>query len=123
MKKTLKKQRGKFLTIMILFLVIGDIQIPYYLVHADALKAIYGNLPSWYPLYAILGLISNVAIIIGMWKMKKWAVYLLIAYFVSKVPSELFMFQPAQLMATAITTAVGAGLWFWAIHRKWKSFD
>lgn len=119
----MKKQRGKFLTIMIFFLVLGDIQIPYYLMNSDALKAIYGNLPSWYPLYAIFGLVLSIAIIIGMWKMKKWAAYLLIAYFASKVPSELFMFQPAQQMATVITTAAGAGLWFWAIRRKWKSFS
>jgi hypothetical protein len=122
-KKELKKHPGKFLTVMILFLIVGDIQIPYYLAHPDALSAIYGNLPSWYPLYAVLGLASNVAIIIGMWKFKKWAVYILIAYFISKVPSELFMFQPAQQMATLTTTVVGASLWFWAIKREWKYFN
>jgi len=122
-QKQTKKHPGKFLTIMILFLIIGDIQIPYYMANPDKLSAIYGSLPSWYPLYAGLGLLSNVAIIYGMWKFKKWAVYILIAYFASKVPSELFMFQPAQQMATMITTVVGAGLWFWAIKREWKHFS
>jgi len=121
-KKQTKKHPGKFLSVMILFLIIGDIQIPYYMANPDKLSAIYGSLPSWYPLYAGLGLLSNVAIIYGMWKFKKWAVYILIAYFASKVPSELFMFQPAQQMATMITTVVGAGLWFWAIKREWKYF-
>src|SRR4030095_6579827 len=65
-----KKQRGIFLNIMILLLIIGDLQIPYYLLNPDALRTIYGSIPSWYPIYAVLGLISNIAIIIGMWKMK-----------------------------------------------------
>lgn len=122
-KKQTKKHPGIFLTIMILFLIIGDIQIPYYLLHPEALSAIYGNLPSWYPLYAILGLISNIAIIYGMWMMKKWSAYILLAYFLSKIPSELFIFAPAQQMATLVTTVVGAGLWFWAIKREWKYFN
>jgi hypothetical protein len=69
--KETKKQRGIFLNIMILLLIIGDLQIPYYLLNPDALTTVYGSIPSWYPIYAVLGLISNIAIIIGMWKMKK----------------------------------------------------
>jgi hypothetical protein len=117
------KQRGKFLTLMIIFLVIGDVQIPYYLVNSNALKAVYGNLPPWYPLYVVFSLALNIAIIIGMWKMKKWSVYLLIVYFATKIPTELFMFRPVQQVATFATTLVGAGLWFWAIYRKWSLFD
>ncbi len=117
------KQRGKFLIIMILFLILGDIQIPYYLVHSEALKTIYGSLPSWYPLYAVLGLASNVAIIIGMWKMKKWAVYLLIVYFVSKILVDYIYILPAKEMVVFATTVVGAGLWLWAIYRKWSLFE
>jgi hypothetical protein len=118
-----KKERGKFLTVMILFLVLGDIQIPYYLLNSDLITAVYGNLPSWYPLYAIFGLALSIAIIIGMWQMKKWAVYLLVAYFASKIPTELFIFQPTQQLATLATTVVGAGLWAWAIGRKWRLLD
>jgi hypothetical protein len=44
MKKTPGiKNRGKFLTLMILFLVLGDVQIPYYLVNSNALHAVFGN--------------------------------------------------------------------------------
>ena len=70
-----KKKRGIFLNIMILTLVLGDIQIPYYLwINPDALNELYSNLPSWYPLYAVFGLILSIAIIIGVWRMKRWAV-------------------------------------------------
>jgi hypothetical protein len=121
--KSIRQQPGIFLGIMILTLIVGDIQIPYYITHPDAVRAVYGNLPSWYPLYAVAGLASNVAIIIGMWRLKKWAVYLLIIYFASKVPTEFFMFHPAQQVATIVATTVGAGLWFWAIYRKWPDFQ
>ena len=118
-----EKQRGIFLTIMILLLVLGDIQIPYYLANPDALNTVYSNIPSWYPLYAVLGLASNIAIIIGVWRMKKWSVYLLVAYFASKLLVDFIYILPAQQMVVLATTAVGAGLWFWAIYRKWELFD
>jgi hypothetical protein len=118
-----EKQRGIFLTIMILLLVLGDIQIPYYLANPDALNTVYNNIPSWYPLYALLGLASNIAIIIGVWRMKKWSVYLLVVYFASKVLVDFIYILPAQQMVVFATTAVGAGLWFWAIYRKWELFD
>jgi hypothetical protein len=118
-----EKQRGIFLTIMILLLVLGDIQIPYYLANPDALKTVYSSIPSWYPLYALLGLASNIAIIIGVWRMKKWSVYLLVVYFASKVLVDFIYILPAQQMVVFATTAAGAALWFWAIYRKWELFD
>ena len=118
-----EKQRGIFLTIMILLLVLGDIQIPYYLANPEALNTVYSSIPSWYPLYALLGLASNIAIIIGVWWMKKWSVYLLMVYFASKVLVDFIYILPAQQMAVFATTAAGAGLWFWAIYRKWELFD
>ena len=118
-----EKQRGIFLTIMILLLVLGDIQIPYYLANPDALNTVYSTIPSWYPLYALLGLASNIAIIIGMWRMKKWSTYLLVAYFASKLLVDFIYILPTQQLAVFATTAAGAGLWFWAIYRKWELFD
>jgi len=118
-----ENQRGIFLTIMIFLLVLGDIQIPYYLANPDALNTVYSTIPSWYPLYAVLGLASNIAIIIGMWRMKKWSTYLLVAYFASKLLVDFIYILPAQQMVVFATTAAGAGLWFWAIYRKWELFD
>jgi hypothetical protein len=122
-EKDQKKQRGIFLNIMILLLIIGDLQIPYYLLNPEALRTIYGSIPSWYPIYAALGLISNIAIIIGMWKMKKWAIYVLVAYFASKILVDLVYILPERRLAVFATTAIGAVLWFWAIYRKRSQFD
>lgn len=117
------KKQGIFLSVMILFLIIGDLQIPYYLSNDEALKTVYREIPSWYTLYAILGLISNVAIIIGMWRMKKWAVYLLIAYFASKLLVDFIYILPEKQAIVFATTAIGAAMWAWAIRRKWQAFN
>lgn len=121
--QNIRKKQGIFLTVMILFLVIGDLQIPYYLANSDALKTIYSSIPSWYPIYALVGLASNIAIIIGMWRMKKWAAYLLIAYFVSKILVDLAYVVPEKQMLVAATTVAGAAFWFWAVRRKWRMFS
>lgn len=117
------KKQGLFLSVMIAFLIIGDLQIPYYLANSDALHTVYKTTPSWYPIYAMLGLASNVAIIIGMWRMKKWAAYLLIAYFASKLLVDLLYILPEKQMMVFATTVIGAGLWFWAVRRKWNAFS
>jgi hypothetical protein len=121
--KNIQKRQGIFLSIMILFLIIGDLQIPYYLANPEGLKTIYSIIPSWYSAYALLGLASNVAIIIGMWRMKKWAAWLLIAYFVSKVLVDFVYVLPEKQALVCITTIVGAGFWFWAVCRKWNLFE
>lgn len=117
------KKQGIFLSVMILFLIIGDLQIPYYLANREALKTVYETIPSWYPIYAIAGLASNIAIIIGMWKMKKWAAYLLVAYFVSKILVDFMYILPSKQTMVTVTTLIGAGLWFWAVRRKWNAFS
>lgn len=117
------KKQGIFLSVMILFLIIGDLQIPYYLANSDALHSIYKTVPSWYPTYAILGLASNIAIIIGMWRLKKWAAYLLIAYFASKLLVDFMYILPEKQLMVFATTMIGAALWAWAIRRKWSMFS
>ena len=105
------------------FLILQKLSYTTYLANPEALKTVYSSIPSWYPLYAVLGLASNIAIIIGMWRMKKWAAYLLVAYFVSKLLVDFIYILPTQQLLVFTTTAVGAGLWFWAIYRKWSLFD
>ncbi len=119
----MRANQGVFLTIMILFLVVGDLQIPYYLLNPDTLKTVYSSIPAWYPLYALAGLASNIAIIIGMWRMKKWSAYLLGAYFASKILVDYIYLPPDKQLTVFATSVVGAGLWFWAIYRKWALFD
>lgn len=119
----MKKQPGIFLIVMILFLVVGDAQIPYYLANSNALHSVYRSIPSWYPVYAALGLASNIAIIIGMWRLKKWAIYLLAIYFISKILVDSIYIIPNKWAPVFITTLAGAAFWAWAIYRKRTLFD
>lgn len=116
------KKPGIFLTIMILFLIIGDLQIPYYLANTEALHTIYKDIPAWYPMYAVLGLASNIAIIIGMWRLKKWAIYVLAGYFASKILVDMVYIVADKRAMVFATTLAGAALWTLAIYRKLKSF-
>jgi len=120
--KQATEKRGWFLTIMILFLIVGDLQIPYYLMNSDALHTIYRDVPAWYPIYALLGLISNIAIIIGMWQMKRWSIYILIGYFVSKIAVDAIYILPDKQLSVFATTIVGAAFWALAIYLKRKNF-
>jgi len=54
---------------------------------------------------------------------EKMGAYLLVDYFVSKLVVDFIYISPAQQLPVFGTTAVGAGLWFWAIYRKWELFD
>ena len=118
------KRRGLFLNIMILTLVVGDLQIPYYLlVNPDALNSVYTTLPSWYPAYAVFGLALSISVIVGMWRMKRWAVYPLAVYFGTKIIADFAYTLPSAQLLVFATTAVGAALWFWAVARKWSAFE
>jgi hypothetical protein len=92
--KNIRKKQGIFLSVMILFLIIGDLQIPYYLANPDALKTIYSSVP-----------------------------WLLIAYFASKVFVDFMYVLPEKQALVCMTTVVGAGFWFWAVRRKWNLFE
>ena len=118
------KKRGLFLNLMILSLIVGDAQIPYYVfVNPAALNTVYTTLPSWYPAYALLGLGLSISVIIGMWRMKRWAVYPLAVYFATKVLWDFAYTLPSAQLLVLATTIVGAGLWFWAVARKWSAFE
>ena len=109
---------------MILTLVVGDLQIPYYLlVNPDALNSVYTTLPSWYPAYAVFGLALSISVIVGMWRMKRWAVYPLAVYFGTKIIADFAYTLPSAQLLVFATTAVGAALWFWAVARKWSTFE
>ena len=117
------KKRGKFLTVLVILGVIGLIQIPYYLVNTSTLSMIYGNVPTWYPLFAVFGLVWGAATFVGIWLMKKWAVYMLIFSTILTFLIQLVVLKPIPNPGMVYAmTMISAGIWFWAIYRKWKVF-
>lgn len=120
----MKKNRGKFLTAMIIFDVFGKLQSLYLLINTNLVEKAYPTLPSWFYFYQAVGYIIGFTIIIGMWLFKKWAVYLLAFSTTLAFIMQLFAFEPVYYGQLAkFTILFSAGLYFWAILRKWKSFD
>lgn len=120
----MNKDRGKFLTLMLIFAAFGSLISLYQLTNTNALQQTYGPIPSWFTAYAILGSLAGVAVIIGIWMWKKWAVYLLAFSTAVTFLMQLFVLKPVQYGEFVYyMTIVSAGLWFWAIYRKWKYFS
>lgn len=120
----MKKNRGKLLTVMIVLAAFGQLQSLYYLTNTNLVEQAYGTVPSWFSLYTLFGLLVGVASIVGIWLLKKWAVYLLAFSTAMAFLMQLFVLKPVQAGQFAYyMTMVSAGLWFWAIYRKWESFE
>jgi hypothetical protein len=119
----MKKDRGKFLTIMIVLSAIGLLQSLYYLVNTDLIQQSYGVVPEWFQLYSVFGILFGSIMLIGLWMLKKWGVYLLTVSVVLSFVMQLFFLRPQTYQEIVyILSIISAGIWFWAINRKWKNF-
>lgn len=129
----MKKDRGIFLTIMLIFLLIALLKyipsLPKSIElqkNTEFINNLYINLyiPFKYLRFSI-ALVS----IWGMWIWKKWAVYL---FFIHNIVGfgMLFMAQQDKLphlyqitIMSIVINILTTGLWLWAIYRKWKYFE
>lgn len=119
------KKRGIFLTLLLVFALYGDVRALITLTDTNSIQQVYGSIPAWYYSYAIFGLVLGVVNIVGVWMWKKWAIYSIAASSVIAVLMELFVLKPVQPIVgqiAVVLTIISAGLWFWAIYRKWKYF-
>lgn len=120
------KSRGVFLTLMLVFAAFGILSSLYYFTNTNAVAVAYGTVPSWYPIYMVVGLGLGVANVVGIWMWKKWAVYTIAASSVIALLMQLIILKPVQPGIGAyayFSSILGAGLWFWAIYRKWLYFE
>ena len=90
--------------------------------------------PAWTVIYTpVIGVISIVALY-GIWQWKQWGAYLLFASIAVSLFETAFLIQgyiqfPPHIskqgivLYTELNMAVEAGLWFWAVYRKWKYFE
>lgn len=119
----MKAERGKFLTIMIVLGALGLLQALYYYMNTDMVQQTLGVVPSWYPMYLLVGVAVQAAGLYGLWIWKKWGAYAIFAWIAITLAAQLTVIKPVQYGEFAyISTALMGGLWFWAIHRKWKYF-
>ena len=57
----------------------------------------------------------------GLWKWKKWGVYMLVGVFIASFLHEYSVI--GGIVVGNIFDLLFAGLWIWAIKRKWKYFS
>lgn len=119
--------RGKFLTIMLILLLLGQIYGLYAFAvdeggyRTDMLGGTFNSL------LMIIEFFMAWASLYGIWKFKKWGVYL---YIISVVISLLaYLFGPSRPSAspalTIFVTLFMSGIFaipLWAIKRKWHLF-
>lgn len=127
--KKLWGKRGKFLTIvLILSLLIDIFNVLSPINHlADYLG--FFNTES----YKIIHFLIHLIILCGMWKMKKWGVYLwyitllILPYIIHLSYSHIKTTIPdivvGFLVLGVLILIISIGLPTWAIKRKWKDFS
>ena len=127
----MKKDRGKFLTIMLVLVsltpLVGLVGI---LLPGSGLRAggiTVSNPPDWYPTYSIITVVLGLAFIIGLWMWKKWGVYLAIAYSLISLGAGFAFNQsshgPTVNLINQVSPLVSYALFYWAVYRKWKYFE
>lgn len=113
-KIEMNKDRGKFLTIMIVLAAFGYLQSLYYLTNTNVVAQVYGTVPSWFPIYTVVGLLLVAVITVGLWLWKKRAIYLLAVSTVVTFLMQLFVLKSVQGgQFVYYMTIISAGLWFW----------
>jgi hypothetical protein len=149
MSKTVNKDRGNLLTVLIVFSALG---VLYYLSknifgpHSELpditqckencqqfpvfLPFLYQVLPYW--LFAFF--IIDIATIYGLWVWKKWAVYAFFITGIVRLVPQFMLISLAQthmisvntvgtLFGTIFGSFFGLGIYAFAIGRKWKYFE
>lgn len=120
----IKKDRGKFLTVMCVIGAIGAIQSLYGVINPTVFIQVYKIVPSWFSMYVLERVGVGIGAIVGILMLKKWGVYLLFAQMGLEMLVEYLILKPVQISPLTIFLSIGSvSLWFWAIYRKWKSFE
>jgi hypothetical protein len=121
--KTAINKRGYFLTTLIALEIISTI---YAFLSFDRNNYIkfYGNVPEWYFTWLTALYFIYLAIYVGIWLFKRIAVYaffclgiinMLIFHSIIDTPKQWIPFQ-------VVVVILFAGLWYFAVKRKWSKF-
>ncbi len=122
----MKKDRGILLTVLLFLGVLGVVVSLFTLFNTKMVSQSYGSLPSWYFAYAFIGIIFGLLNMYGIWKWKKWVIYTFATSSIISVIMHAFVLKPVKSSAgplPVIISLLSAGLWFYAIYRKWKYFE
>jgi len=119
----MQKDRGKFLTTMLVLMIFMFV-FSLYSSHVADYQEFYQRVPSWLPVIAPFWLLVDIAALIGIWLWKKTAVYVYAISTILGILMEAFLLRPTdEALVYAFFILILFGLLFWAISRKWKSFE
>ncbi len=128
----MKKDRGIFLTIILLLPLLGILVGIPGLFDPDRMKQSAG-LGNWYPVFIYFNVFLTPFLVWKMWMWKKWAVYVTfissivgswISFIVQQhIQIQYNIFSPFSLISTIFTLILSKGLWLWAVYRKWRYFE
>lgn len=113
-------KRGTFLTVLIIISAIFSFPSIFTIGETKSIEMLTGVPVPWFPLFSLVSLVMTYASLYGMWTLKKWGVYLLIAVNVLQI-GVLAYIMP-ELLKGLWLTVVFIGLWTWAIYPRWKYF-
>lgn len=126
----MKKERGKFLTI-VLFIFSLSVLYSLYLIFFKFNQINLENFnPIWYFPYRILVNLVAIVLIYGLWKFQKWGIYLsIISWIISFLDYLVIFFKnssgaywPYSYIPAWLSLIIVSTLWFWAIYRKRQYF-
>ena len=112
------RSRGKFLSAMIVIWALLSIASVYKIAQPGGALDTYQTVPSWFPLYTAVSLVVTGIALVGLWLLQRWGVYLFWVTFLGTFAIEFFVLGVKE----AAGFIVFAGLWLWAIARKWGHF-
>ncbi len=132
-RATLWGRRGTFLSVLILAFGAAVSAATLALLFSSV-KASLGVFPGWFNAFLLFLLLTRLAALYGIWRLKRLAVYLLAALELLEASVGLFVIS-ASLTLTAslallqraagviLVLLVLAAVWFLAIRPRWKEFS
>mgnify|MGYP001582633917 CR=1 FL=1 len=118
-----KKRRGKLLTFYLILSSISLVSYPVVILNPQFSNATYNSIPSWYNLYQIALFTSGLVSIIGLWKWKKWAVYLFFGFIALSFLKNLILNPVIPKGFFLIRWVLVAAIAYWIISRKRRYFE
>jgi hypothetical protein len=125
-------RRGAFLSTLIIgyaaaFVALTALQLVARIVASAQLRQFLGSLPGWYFPFVIGLDVARLVALVGLWKLRKWAVYPLFLLMASEVFVGVFVLQatwtfPIRLLVASAGLVVVAGAFASAISRRWTYF-
>ena len=126
----MNRGRGKLLTTLLILAGLSYvIDVYVHTTSAEIQPLLSVNRPEWVSTFISIRYMMDLISMVGIWMLRKWAVYLFIAFDIiglvigTSLPSPTpmilgAMFQWMVLLVMGLITL----LWCWAISRKWQSF-